>query len=227
MSGHGKRYRSSLEAQPVPGAPLPIPQAVAVLRKYKPAKFDETVELSMRLGIDPKQADQLVRGSFSMPRGLGKTVRVIVFAGDAAAKEARDAGALEVGGDDLIKKVAEGWLDFDVAVAHPEMMAKVGRLGKVLGPQGKMPSPKSGTVTPKVGEAVKAFQAGKIEYRNDDSGNLHVPVGKRSFPDDALVENLKAFSGHILANRPAGVKGTFLHGAAISLTMSPSVKVVL
>lgn len=223
---HGKRYRASLEARGTDAA-SPIPEAVKALRRFSPAKFDETVELAMRLGIDPKQADQLVRGAFTMPRGLGKKVRVIVFAGEAASQEARAAGAIEAGGDDLIKKVAEGWLDFDVAVAHPEMMGKVGRLGKVLGPQGKMPSPKSGTVTPKVADAVKAFQAGKLEYRNDDSGNLHVPVGKRSFPDDALVENVSAFAEHIQSSRPAGVKGTFVKSVSLKLTMSPAVKVSL
>lgn len=223
MRRRGKRYRESVLAVDAVKR-YPVEAAVGVLKRFKPAKFDETVELSVHLGIDPKQADQLVRGTISLPKGLGKTVRVIAFAASPAVVEAaRKAGAVEAGGDDLIKKVADGWLDFDVAIASPDMMGKVGRLGRVLGPQGKMPSPKSGTVTTDVAQAVEAFRAGKVEYRNDDTGNLHVPVGKRSFTDGALVENVRAVLEHLATVRPAAVKGEFIRKAVLSATMSPPV----
>lgn len=222
MRRRSKRYTEALQALE-PERRYAIDQAVGVLKKMKPARFDETVNLSLHLGIDPKQADQMVRGTVSLPKGLGKEVRVIVFASPDKLAAARAAGAVEAGGDDLIKKVADGWLDFDVAIAAPEMMGKVGRLGRVLGPQGKMPSPKSGTVTPDVAEAVTAFRAGKVEYRADDTGNLHVPVGKRSFPDGDLAENIRAAIEHIQTARPAAVKGQFILKAVVSATMSPGV----
>ena len=223
MKEHGKRYTESLTAVEA-GKRYPIDQAVATLKKFKPAKFDETVNLSLHLGINPKQADQMVRGTVSLPKGLGKEVRVIVFGPTDKVEEARRAGAIEAGGDELIKKVNDGWLDFDVAIATPDMMGKVGRLGRVLGPQGKMPSPKSGTVTVDVEAAVTAFRAGKVEYRTDETGNLHVPVGKRSFEPSALVENVKAILEHIQAARPASVKGQFIVKAVLSATMSPGVQ---
>jgi large subunit ribosomal protein L1 len=187
------------------------------------AKFDETVEVGMKLGIDPKQADQLVRGSISLPHGLGTSKKVIVFAEGARAEEARAAGALEVGGAELAKKIEGGWLDFDVAVASPDMMKVVGRLGRVLGPQGKMPSPKSGTVTEDIATAVKEFKAGRVEYRNDTEGNIHLPVGKKSFAEKTLAENIEALLAHIGRAKPASSKGVFIQKAVVSLTMSPGV----
>lgn len=224
MKRHGKRYNESLKMVE-PEKAYPLKEAVETLRKLKPAKFDETVEVSVHLGIDPKKADQMVRGTVSLPRGLGKSVREIVFAQGEKVEKARAAGAVEAGGDELIKKVGDGWLEFDVAVATPDMMGKVGRLGRVLGPQGKMPSPKSGTVTDDVERAVDEFKAGKVEYRTDDTGNLHIPVGKRSFEAGALVENVKAVMEHIQAARPAAVKGQFVLKAVLSSAMSPGVQI--
>lgn len=223
MKRHGKRYNESAKLVE-PERRYPVEQAVATLKKFKPAKFDETVNLSLHLGIDPKQADQMVRGTISLPKGLGKEVRVIVFAPADKAAEGKKAGAVEAGADDLIKKVGDGWLDFDVAIATPDMMGKVGRLGRVLGPQGKMPTPKAGTVTADVAEAVTAFRAGKVEYRADETGNLHIPVGKRSFDDAALKENVTAVLDHIQSVRPAAVKGQFVLKAVLSATMSPGVQ---
>ena len=200
-----------------------VGEAVKVLKGMRACRYDETVEVVMKLGIDPRKADQLVRGSVVLPRGLGKAVRVIAFAEGEAAEAAREAGAVEVGGDDLIKKIQGGWLEFDTAVAHPGMMPRVGKLGRLLGPKGLMPSPKSGTVTPDVATAVKEFSAGKVEYRSDSGGNVHVPVGKISFNESDLAENVSAFAEHIKANRPAAVKGTFLQKAFLCTSMGPSV----
>jgi large subunit ribosomal protein L1 len=177
----------------------------------------------MKLGIDPKQADQLVRGSISLPHGLGTSKKVIVFAEGAKAEEARAAGAAEVGGAELAKKIEGGWLDFDVAVASPDMMKVVGRLGRVLGPQGKMPSPKSGTVTEDIATAVKEFAAGRVEFRNDTEGNIHVPVGKKSFDEKTLAENIEALIAHITRAKPSSSKGVFIEKAVVSLSMSPGV----
>ncbi len=223
MAHHGKRYNKladRVDAQ----RRYPVGEAVSLLKGMRSAKFDESVELALKLDIDAKQADQLVRGSFSLPRGTGKQVRVIAFCEGPEADAAREAGAIEVGSEELAKKISEGWMDFDVAIAHPAMMRHVGKLGRVLGPQGKMPSPKSGTVTPHVAQAVSEFRAGKIEYRNDSFGNLNVPVGKGTFEEEALVENIESFLQHILAIRPQAVKGLYLTKAAISLTMSPGVR---
>ncbi len=220
---HSKRFRAA-QGRFDPAKAYPVPEAVKVLSALERTKFDETVELSIKLGIDPKQSDQLLRGSFSLPRGLGKSKRVVVFAQGEKAQEAKTAGADEVGTDDLIKKVEGGWTDFDVAIAHPSLMAKVGKLGRVLGPQGKMPSPKSGTVTDAIGNAVKEFKAGKIEFRNDDGGNLHVPVGKRSFAPEALVENIQAFLEHVQGMKPAASKGVYLQRVVLSSTMGPGIK---
>ncbi len=222
MKRHGKRYNESAKLVEE-GKRYPLDQAVAALKKFKPVKFDETVNLSIHLGIDPKQADQMVRGTLSLPKGLGKEVRVIVFGPADKAAEGKRAGAVEAGADDLIKKVGDGWLDFDVAISTPDMMGKVGRLGRVLGPQGKMPSPKSGTVTADVAEAVTAFRAGKVEYRTDETGNLHIPVGKRSFDDAAIRENVNAVLDHVQAARPPSVKGQFMIKAVLSATMSPGI----
>jgi large subunit ribosomal protein L1 len=205
-----------------------IKEAVSIVKAFKKAKFDEAVDIVMKLGVDPKHSDQLVRGSFSLPKGIGKEVRVVVFAsGDDKIEVARGAGAVEAGGDDLLEKVEGGWLDFDVAISTPDMMGKVGKLGRVLGPQGKMPSPKSGTVTNDVLNAVKEFREGKVEYRTDAGGNVHVPVGKVSFPDEDLVENINSFIMHIVSNRPPAAKGIFVQKISISSSMGPGVRIAL
>ena len=204
-----------------------VEEAVGVLKGLRSAKFDETVELAIKLQIDGTKADQQVRGSFSMPKGIGRLLKVIAFAEGAAAEAARAAGAVEVGGEDLVEKIIKGWTDFDVAIAHPQLMRSVGKLGRLLGPQGKMPSPKSGTVTPDVGKAVGEFRAGRVEFRTDNFGNLHVPVGKVSFAPEALVTNIRAFLDHLLAIRPAAVRGIYLAGAALSSTMGPGVRLVV
>jgi large subunit ribosomal protein L1 len=201
-----------------------IPEAVELLRKLPPPKFDETVRLCLRLGIDPKKSDQIVRGAYSLPHGIGKSVRVAVFADGEHAEAARAAGADFVGAQDLADKVAnEGWMDFDVAIAHPSMMRVVGKLGKVLGPQGKMPTPKAGTVVDAVGQAVREFKAGKIEFRNDAGGNVQVILGKRSFDAKKLQENIDAFLEHVRSLRPASAKGNFIVGATLSPSMGPGI----
>ena len=204
-----------------------LKEAVSVLKNFNKTKFDETVDIVMKLGVDPKHSDQIVRGSFSLPKGIGKEVRVVVFASGDKIELAQKAGAVEAGGDDLLKKVEGGWLDFDVAISTPDMMGKVGKLGRVLGPQGKMPSPKSGTVTNDVETAVKEFKEGKIEYRTDAGGNVHVPVGKTSFSEEDLIANLSSFIKHIVSNRPPAAKGTFVQKISISSSMSPGVRVAL
>jgi large subunit ribosomal protein L1 len=211
---------------PEPGA-LPLGEAVELLKQFDQTKFDETVDLVLKLSIDPRQSSQTVRGSFSLPHGIGRTVRVIAFAEGADADAAREAGAIEVGAADLVKKIQDGWLGFDVAIAHPRMMRFVGRLGKILGPQGKMPSPKAGTVTEDVARGVADFRAGKVEFRNDKGGNVHVAVGKRSFPTEKLVDNIAAIVEHVQSLRPGGVKGTFIQHATVSTTMSPGVRITV
>ncbi len=196
-------------------------KAFDLLKSLPAPKFDETVEVVVRLGIDPRKSDQLVRGAVSLPKGLGKSVNVIVFAEGDKADAAREAGADEVGSQDLAKRIQDGWMDFDVVIASPDMMKYVGRLGKVLGPQGKMPSPKSGTVTPNVAQAVTEFKAGKVEFRTDAGGNVHAPLGKRSFETGDLLENLTAFMDHLTGMRPAAVKGNFIRRVSISTTMGP------
>jgi large subunit ribosomal protein L1 len=200
-------------------------------RTYKGAKkskgFDQTVEIVMHLGIDPKQADQMIRGSVSLPKGIGATKRVIAFVPDDQAEAAKSSGAIEAGADDLIKKVSEGWSDFDVAIAHPAVMGKVGKLGRVLGPQGKMPSPKSGTVTPDIDKAVKEYSAGKLEYRNDTGGNVHAIVGKISFSPEDLQANIDAFISHIRHSKPATSKGHFIKKVSLSATMTPGLTVAV
>jgi large subunit ribosomal protein L1 len=226
MAHESKRFRKNAEKVDRTRS-YPLSEAVEVLKSLTPAKFDETVEIAVKLSIDPKKSDQLVRGSVSLPRGLGKEKRVIVFAEGNAAEEARKAGALEVGGEDLAKRISDGWLDFDVVVATPATMKFVGKLGKVLGPQGKMPSPKAGTVTDNVAKAVQEFRAGKIEFRTDAGGNVHAPVGKRSFATEALHENISTFLDHIKAARPAAAKGTFIQKAVISSSMSPGIPITV
>lgn len=193
----------------------------------KPCKFDQTVEIAVRLGIDPRQADQLVRGSIVLPHGIGKSQRVIVFAKGDSAKLATEAGADAVGDKDLADKIKDGWLDFDVAIATPDMMGVVGPLGRVLGPRGLMPSPRAGTVTQDVVNAVKEYKAGKVEFRNDSSGNVHCVVGKLSFSQEMLVDNANALLKHIQSMKPAASKGVYVRNVAISSTMGPGIPVVI
>jgi len=222
MPQYGKRYREAA-GKVDRTRQYSVEEAVAILSGFPKGKSDETVELVVRLGIDPKKADQIVRGSLSLPHGIGKERRVVVFAEGAKAEEARAAGAPAVGSADLAEKVLGGWTDFDIAIAAPDMMKHVGKLGKVLGPQGKMPTPKAGTVTADVATAVREFKAGKIEFRNDDGGNVAAPMGKRSFTKDKLGQNIAAFIDHISTLRPATAKGTFLMKASISSTHSPGI----
>ncbi|MBI1849523.1 MAG: 50S ribosomal protein L1 [Planctomycetes bacterium] len=226
MAHASKRHRKNLER--VDATKLhTIDEAITTLQNLSPTKFDETVEIVLNLSVDPKKTDQLIRGSVSLPRGLGREKKVIVFAEGNQADAARKAGAIEVGGEDLAKKITDGWLDFDVAVATPGTMKFVGKLGKVLGPQGKMPSPKAGTVTDDVAKAVQEFRAGKIEYRTDAGASVHAPVGKRSFAKEALRENITAFLDHIKAARPPSAKGEFIEKIVLSTTMSPGVMIAV
>ena len=224
MGKKSKRYRAALEKQPKNA--LPLSDAVEALKKYDKTKFDQTVEIHMRLGVDPNQADQIIRGSLVLPNGIGKTQRVIVFAKGDAAKAAEEAGADEVGQEDLASKVKDGWTDFDVCIAAPDMMGLVGPLGRVLGPRGLMPSPRAGTVTPDVAKVVAEYKAGKVEFRNDKGGNVHAMVGKMSFEGPKLAENIDAFIKHIEGLKPQTIKGTYIKGIAIAGTMSPSVRIV-
>jgi len=220
-----KRMRAMLAKKPEAEAALPIPEAVAVLKSFPPTKFDQTVEIHMRLGIDPKQADQIIRGSLVLPHGIGKSKRVVVFAKGALADDARAAGAEEVGADDLAKKIKEGWTDFDVCIAAPDMMGLVGPLGKVLGPRGLMPSPRAGTVTADISKTVKEYKAGKVEFRNDPTGIVHAVVGKASFDSAKLADNIRAFIDFVLAMQPASVRGQFVKSISICATMTPGVMV--
>ncbi len=223
MGKKSKRYRASLEKQPQD--PLPLEEAVETLKKYDSTKFDQTVEIHMRLGVDPNQADQIIRGSLVLPNGIGRSQRVVVFAKGDAAKAAEEAGADFVGQEDLAKKIKDGWTEFDVCIAAPDMMGLVGPLGRVLGPRGLMPSPRAGTVTPDVGKVVSEYKAGKVEFRNDKGGNVHSVVGKMSFDSGKLVENIKAFIDFIEGLKPQSIRGTYVRGIAICATMSPSVRV--
>jgi large subunit ribosomal protein L1 len=200
-------------------------EALTLLKELPKAKFNESVDVAVHLGIDPKKSDQLVRGAVSLPKGLGKTIKVIAFAEGDKAEAARTAGADAVGSADLAEKILGGWTDFDIVIASPDMMKHVGKLGKVLGPQGKMPSPKSGTVTPDVAAGVREFKAGKVEFRTDAGGNVHAPVGKRDFKVEDLEANLKAFLDHLLSLRPASVKGTFIRKISVSTSMGPSTQI--
>lgn len=220
MKKRSKRYRSTEERVDRSRQYEPR-EALGLIKELSQTKFDETVDVVVRLGIDPKKTDQLVRGAVSLPKGLGKSKTVIVFAEGDKADAAKDAGADEVGSAELAKKIQDGWMDFDVVIASPDMMKHVGKLGKVLGPQGKMPSPKSGTVTPDVATAVKEFKAGKVEFRTDAGGNVHASLGKRSFPVEDLEDNLTAFLEHLTSLRPAAVKGTFFRKISISTSMGP------
>ena len=223
MKKHGKKYTAAREL--VEDRPYALDEAVPLVQKIKFAKFDETVALSIRLGVDPKHADQMVRGTVVLPHGLGKSKRVLVIASAAKQKEAEEAGADVVGGEELVDKIGGGWLDFDAVVATPDMMRVVGKLGKVLGPRGLMPNPKTGTVTPDVAQAVKEIKAGKVEFRVDKTGIVHAPVGKTSFPAQSLVDNATALLDSIVRAKPAAAKGKYFRSITVSSTMGPGVKV--
>ncbi|HUE86624.1 MAG TPA: 50S ribosomal protein L1 [Vicinamibacterales bacterium] len=223
MKKHGKKYTAAREL--VEDRPYALDEAVPLVQKIKFAKFDETVALSIRLGVDPKHADQMVRGTVVLPHGLGKTKRVLVIASAAKQKEAEEAGADMIGGEEIVDKIAGGWIDFDAVVATPDMMRVVGKLGKVLGPRGLMPNPKTGTVTPDVAQAVKEIKAGKVEFRVDKTGIVHAPVGKTSFPAQSLVDNATALLDSIVRAKPAAAKGKYFRSITVSSTMGPGVKV--
>jgi len=223
MPHRSKRYKALV--QQVSSTQLSLSEAIEKLKEFATTKFDQTVEVHMRLGIDPKQADQIVRGSIVLPHGIGKTQRVVVFAKGDLAKVAEEAGADVVGQEELAKRIQDGWLEFDACIATPDMMGVVGRLGRVLGPRGLMPSPRSGTVTQEVDKVVREYKAGKVEFRNDSGGNVHAVAGKMSFDNQRLLENIQAFIDRINAMKPNAVKGTYVRGVAICATMSPSVRV--
>jgi large subunit ribosomal protein L1 len=227
MGRIGKKFKKAREA--VAAKPTyPLTDAVAAVVKHAFAKFDETVEIAVRLGVDPKHADQMVRGTVILPHGLGgRSKRVLAIASGEKLKEAQDAGADEVGGDEMVARIQEGWLDFDAVVATPDMMKSVGRLGKILGPRGLMPNPKTGTVTFDVGKAVKEIKAGKVEYRVDKTSIVHAPVGKVSFGPDRLLENTRALLESVIKAKPAAAKGKYVKSVALSSTMGPGVRVDL
>ncbi len=224
---HSKRYRKAVEGLDKTKV-FPLAKAVEILSKFPKAKFNETVDLAFCLGIDPKQSDQMVRGTVALPHGTGKTVKVLVFAkSGAAAEAAKAAGAEYVGFEDLVKKCQEGWADFDVAVATPEAMSEVRKLGKVLGPRGLMPNPKTGTVTDDTAKAVREVKAGRVEFKIDKAGNVHVPVGKASFNPTQIEENARAVIDAVVKARPNSVKGTYVQSCTLSATMSPPVRLDL
>jgi large subunit ribosomal protein L1 len=220
-----KRYRALSEKVKTED-PIPLGDAIKKLKQFGTTKFNQTVEVSTNLGIDPKQSDQNVRGSVALPHGIGKTVRVAVFAQGDNAEKAKEAGADIVGGDDLAQKIKGGFMDFDVALATPDMMGVVGPLGRVLGPRGLMPSPRSGTVTTDIASGVREFKAGKIEFRNDKGGNVAAAVGKLSFEEDQLADNINTFLNHLRTVKPAAAKGTYIRSVTISATMSPGIRVI-
>jgi large subunit ribosomal protein L1 len=224
MARHGKKYRKALEGVDRTKR-YGLEEAVALVRSLSYAKYDEAVEMSVRLGIDAKKTDQLVRGSVVLPHGLGKQVRVLVFAKGDKANEARDAGADAYGGDELVEKIQGGWMDFEAVVATPDMMRAVGKLGKVLGPRGLMPNPKTGTVTQDIAKAVREIKAGKVEYRVDKTGIVHAPVGKISFATSHLVENTKALVESIIKAKPPAAKGKYVRTVTICSTMGPGIKI--
>jgi large subunit ribosomal protein L1 len=221
---HGKKYRAAEKTRDV-AAMYQARQALEMVKKNAFAKFDETVEVAVRLGVDPKHADQVVRGTVVLPAGTGKSVRVLVIATGDKAKEAEAAGANFVGADDMIAKIKEGWLDFDVLIATPDQMGKLGQLGRVLGPRGLMPNPKAGTVTMDVTKAVRETKAGKIEFRVDKAGNVQAAIGKVSFPLESLETNFNAFMDQIVRSKPASSKGVYVRNVSVSSTMGPGVKV--
>jgi large subunit ribosomal protein L1 len=223
MAKHGKKFTSA--AAQVQDRPYTLEEAIPLIQKVKFANFDETVEMAMRLGVDPKHADQMVRGTVVLPHGLGRSKRVLAIAGGDKQKEATDAGADIVGGDEVVERILGGWMDFDAVVATPDMMRAVGRLGKVLGPRGLMPNPKTGTVTPNVAQAVKEIKAGKVEFRVDKTGIVHAPVGKVSFPAQNLIDNAHALVDSVVKAKPSAAKGRYLKSVTVSSTMGPGVMV--
>lgn len=225
MTKMSKRARENEKL--IPAEPLEPAEAIGAVKKFKGPKFDQSVEVCMHLGVDTKQADQMLRGSVSLPKGIGKSKRVIAFCGDDVKDAALEAGAIKAGGADLMEEVEKGFMDFDVAVASPDMMRVIAKLGRVLGPKGLMPSPKNGTVTPKVVDAVKEFAAGKVEYRTDKGGNIHAVIGKMSFTEGDLLENYNYFVETIEKIRPSTVKGTYIKKITLSGTQTPGVQVKL
>lgn len=238
MAQRSVLYRKQIDAGGGGREPMSLEEGIAKIKEFagmnsdrsykngrKRKSTDQTVELHMHLGIDPKHADQMLRGAISLPKGLGKTRKVIAFCDGGLIEEAKAAGAIEAGAEDLVAKIEGGWLDFDVAIAHPSMMAKVGKLGRVLGPQGKMPTPKAGTVTPEVVTAVKEFGAGRIEFRNDDGGNIHLPVGKVSFSVEDLKANIQAAIDHMIKIKPMAAKGMYVKHVCLAATRTPSVTI--
>ncbi len=226
MAKKGKRYTKLRELVDAAGGSVSIEQAVEMVKQTASAKFNESVDIDVRLGVDPRHADQMVRGTVALPHGTGKTVRVLVLTNEGKQPEATEAGADFVGLDDYVEKIQkEGWTDFDVVIASPDVMAKVGRLGRVLGPRGLMPNPKSGTVTPNIADAIKQVKAGKIDFRVDKFGNMHTAIGKASFSSEQLRENAEAFLKEIIRLRPSAAKGTYMRSVTISTTMGPGVPV--
>ncbi|HPK66515.1 MAG: 50S ribosomal protein L1 [Acidobacteria bacterium] len=223
MSNLGKNYKRA--AEKVEQRPYPLVDAIRLVEETAFAKFDETVEIALRLGVDPKHADQMVRGTVVLPHGTGKAMRVLVFASGEMIREAEEAGAEYVGGEELAKKIEGGWLDFEAVVAAPDMMRVVGRLGKILGPRGLMPNPKTGTVTPEVARAVQEIKAGKVEFRVDKTGIVHAPFGRRSFGTEKLLANAQALISAVIRSRPPAAKGKYIRSVSISSTMGPGVKV--
>jgi large subunit ribosomal protein L1 len=223
MRSVGKKFAAA-KAQ-VPAKALSLEEAVPLVQKLKYAKFDETVEIAIRLGVDPKHADQMVRGTVVLPHGLGKSKKVLVIAGGEKQKEAQEAGADTVGGEELVEKIQGGWMDFEAVVATPDMMRAVGKLGKVLGPRGLMPNPKTGTVTVDIAKAVREIKAGKVEFRVDKTGIVHAPVGKVSFATQSLVENAQALVDSIIKAKPAAAKGKYVRSATLSSTMGPGITI--
>ena len=225
MPKHGKKFTNAAKRVD-PNALHGAIEALELVKSLAPAKFDETVEIAVRLGVDPRKADQMVRGTVALPSGTGKDVRVAVFAAGPAAEAAREAGADVVGADDLVDRIQnENFLDFDIAIATPDLMGLVGRLGRVLGPRGLMPNPKTGTVTPDVGKAVTEFKGGRVEYKTDRYGNVHVPLGKVSFEKAALVANFSALIDELMRAKPASAKGRYVRSVTVASTMGPGVKV--
>jgi large subunit ribosomal protein L1 len=226
MAVNGKSYEQA-RAKVDREKRYPLADGLKLAKETARAKFDETVEMAVRLGVDPRQADQNVRGTVSLPHGMGKIVRIVAFAKGDKEKEAQEAGADVVGSDELIKRISDGWLEFDKAVATPDMMAAVGRIGKILGPRGLMPNPKTGTVTQDLAKAIKEIKAGKLEYRVDKAGIVHIPLGKSSFGSEQLVDNAMAVLHSVLRAKPASAKGNYVRGVTISTTMGPGIKLDL
>ena len=224
MRKHGKKYTAA-RTQVAADRTYSIEDAIPLVQKVKYAKFDETVELTLRLGVDPKHADQMVRGTVVLPHGLGKTKRVLAIAGGEKQKEAQEAGADFVGGEEVVERIMGGWTDFDAVVATPDMMRAVGKLGKVLGPRGLMPNPKTGTVTLDIAKAVKEIKAGKVEFRVDKTGIVHAPIGKISFPTQNLVENAHALVDSVVKAKPSAAKGKYLRNVTLSSTMGPGIMI--